>query len=955
MSAVLSSELHNPHALRTNIRAAAGAALLLFSTSCAEQINAPRRGIRIQRVVPEDSIFAGEPGEFVSREVRVLVTSPAGRPLPWARIAWTTQGSGSSVDGDDFSDERGLARARWRLGKSAAASYRLVARLTWPSASEPVVFSAIAVPTQVAALRLSRDSIAGEVGDTVLVAGAATDPFGNSFIPDSLELLSLDTSRVVVLPHRRLLLTARGTTRVTVHAGTAIDTLSASAAQIVGAITAPDSIGFRSLGDEARVDAALFDRHGALIRDSLPVVELADSTVVRTVAPLHLRAVNDGSTRLRLVAGGVSRDVVASVRQWAVRVAANARTIDVDAIGDTLAVSARAFDALGGPLPVGRVLFRSNDSSVVAVDETGAIISTGNGAAHVFAFADGAVDTISVQVRQHAASIRASQPALRLNAVGARMAMHAIAYDRRSTAIRGALITAQTRDSSIAFIESDSAVVARANGATVAVLRSDTAVLELPINVEQVAATIVGARGDMSFDALAARDSMQFTVYDSLGSVINDAVVEASTDDTAIATSDGTTIIATGNGATLATFSSGPARLTVPILVAQRAAELSVDESLFAAPRRAYLGETLDPAPRAVDRLGSPMPSASVLVSPDTTSVVDTIAGARLRVVGSGWVDLRFSINAVVVTRRLRIYVAPELLEREASSVQLVGLPDTVNPWAPTLVEAPNGATRLYFAGYKPSPGDDVDRADLDYFESTDGQTFSYRGTALPHAPLVTDPYGWGIENIAITPRNDGPGYRMYFAGGSTTLGWQVFSAVGNGVDPWAAEPGIRLPNDGGDHPEGEGMVVLPGAAGGYRMIGGSMVVTRVASGSWQIVEYESNDQMNWTFRREHIAQGADGPGTARAVYSPTIVQFGRGAYRMFYTGDNILVSPTPLSNMWSAVSFDLESWHGEGTFIVATSDNVMYASALGDRVAYLLSPCGGCRGRLAIASIRQR
>jgi hypothetical protein len=58
---------------------------------------------------------------------------------------------------------------------------------------------------------------------------------------------------------------------------------------------------------------------------------------------------------------------------------------------------------------------------------------------------------------------------------------------------------------------------------------------------------------------------------------------------------------------------------------------------------------------------------------------------------------------------------------------------------------------------------------------------------------------------------------------------------------------------------------------------------------------------------------------------------------------------------MWSAVSFDLENWLAEGTFITAAAENVMYASALGDRIAYVLSPCSGCRSRLAIATIRQR
>jgi hypothetical protein len=626
----------------------------------------------------------------------------------------------------------------------------------------------------------------------------------------------------------------------------------------------------------------------------------------------------------------------------------------VGQVGDTVALGLDATDPYGNHFAPDSVAWSAGDTSRVAFTPDKRIVLTGRGATAVVVRSGTAADTVLVRAQQVVARIVAADSIV-FTSLGERRTLGTTLLDRRGLVVSDSIPAVAITDTSIAVFDSSGLIVARANGTTVLVLRSDTLITRVRLAVRQVPATMSASLDSLVFDALGAVDSIRAVAHDSLGVPIPDAVVETQIADASVATVNGTHITSAGNGRTTLLLASGVALRSVPVTVAQRAVTLSIDETIFAAPRSARVGETIDLGVRGTDRLGNAITSPSLRVKPDAVGVVDAGLAGSVSVVGSGWVDLRITSADIVLTRRLQVYLAPDLLEREASDVRLVGLPDSVSPWAPTLVAAPNGTTRLYFGAYKPSPADVIDRADLDYFESTDGQLFTYRGIAIPHGPAATDLYGWGIENIAIVPRNDGPGFRLYFAGGSTTLGWQVFSAVGDGVGQWTTEAGIRLPNDGGNSPEGEGMVVVPREGGGYRMIEGSMVMTKVASGSWQIVEYQSDDQLNWTFRREHLAQGADGKGTARAVYSPTIVRFGRGVYRMFYTGDNFRVSPTPQSNMLSAVSFDLESWVPEGIFIAAGAEDVMYASALGNRVAYLLTRCGGCKVRLAIASIRQR
>lgn len=941
---------------RQAVTAGAALGIALIANSCEDNITSPMRGVRIQRESVIDTLFVGEPGGFTTRDVKVRVYSPTGAPLAGARVEWSTVGTEGEVERSTRTGDDGIARVRWRLGTSAATRYRLIARVPLAGLRDSVSFAGRAIPTRVAWLNFSSDTVLGDVGDTLAVSVEAADQYGNRFTPDSL-LFEGDPARVKVLAGNRLTLLARGSARVTVSAGAGQDTLAITARQVVSSILAPDSLLFASIGEQRIINATLIDRRGLSIRDSLPLVELGENSPVSRNAGsgIVLVAEREGVGSLLLRAGSVARPTAVTIRQRAVRVALDSGHVSFDALGDSLQLQSVAYDAFGSPLATGRITYQCAGDTVVAISADGWVRAVRPGRALVIASADAASDTASVAVSQRPASLTAEPASLRINALGGRASVTLTVRDHNGNRIPTAPIELVSNDTGIVRVDADRKVTARATGTAIVYARSDTLTLGVPVAVQQVPASILLDHDSLVFDALSASAQIRAIVLDSLGVRIPGASVRFAAENSAIAQVAGDTIVSVANGSTGIIVSSDGASRRLAVAVAQQAVGLLVDEALFAQPRSARVGDFLDLDIRGQDRLGNAMPIANSQVRVDTVGVVRVGSAGGLVVEGSGWVDVDIRSGSFQLTKRLRIYVAPELIAREASGVELVGLPDTVNPWAPTLVAAPNGTTRLYFAAYKPSPGDDVDRADLDYFDSADGHVFTYRGTAMPRAPAVTDPFGWGIENVAIVPRNDGPGNRMYFAAGSTTLGWQVFSAVGDGVGPWTPEPGIRIGNDGGESPQGEGMVVLPKEGGGYRMFAGSMYVTKVSSGSWQIVEYESNDQLNWTFRREHLAQGVDGDGDSRAVYSPTIVKVGRGLYRMFYTGDNLRLSPTPQSNMWSAVSFDLEHWRTEGPFIAAEAANVMYASALGDRIAYLLSPCSGCKARLAIGTMLQR
>jgi len=200
----------------------------------------------------------------------------------------------------------------------------------------------------------------------------------------------------------------------------------------------------------------------------------------------------------------------------------------------------------------------------------------------------------------------------------------------------------------------------------------------------------------------------------------------------------------------------------------------------------------------------------------------------------------------------------------------------------------------------------------------------------------------------------------MFFAAGSNACyGWQVFSAVSTDGSTWSKEPGVRLSNGSTGpkgpppyppYPVGEGMWVEPLPLGGWRMLVGTQEHVQPPNTTWQIAEWTSPDQLNWTYQRTVVTtrqMPASGQG---AVYSPSIRQVAPGIWRMLFTADD-RGNPGSRSQAWSAVSTDLETWQIEGPVLGASGSNVYYVTGVDDQVVFLRQDSGGPLG-IATATV---
>lgn len=348
---------------------------------------------------------------------------------------------------------------------------------------------------------------------------------------------------------------------------------------------------------------------------------------------------------------------------------------------------------------------------------------------------------------------------------------------------------------------------------------------------------------------------------------------------------------------------------------------------------------------------------ALIASSPQVSSAQGTVAGgdcATLAALRSGFDTLTISAGRDTVEVSLVLAIRPIPSSPTGDFITLDSFPPGYRLWAPSARLNTQGDVELYVTGYLQVPDSNgVGPGALHRLVSSDGASFQYDGIAVPLPPAPCGLICTGIENIAVIPRNDAPGWRMLLAAGSSgAYGWQVFSAVSGDERTWAIEPGVRISNGGvvppappqtPPWPVGEGMVIdqLPG--GDWRMLVGGYEPVPGAAAKFQVVEYQSPDQINWHYQGARFTTDQLPATAQRSVYSPTLVEFVPGLWRMFVTADDLDVAGGR-SRIFSAISTDRVTWQFETELLGAAGTSLYYSALVKDRLYFLREDVGQLR-----------
>ena len=127
---------------------------------------------------------------------------------------------------------------------------------------------------------------------------------------------------------------------------------------------------------------------------------------------------------------------------------------------------------------------------------------------------------------------------------------------------------------------------------------------------------------------------------------------------------------------------------------------------------------------------------------------------------------------------------------------------------------------------------------------------------------------------------------------------------------------------------------------GTWRMIVSTYEPLMPPEDKFQITEWRSPDQLNWSYLRSLLTTRQLPPEGQRSAYSPTIREVVPGLWRMIFTADD-RHQPGGRSRLWSAVSVDQVHWQLEGEILGEPGLEYFYSALVDDRLFTLRSPQG--------------
>ena len=425
----------------------------------------------------------------------------------------------------------------------------------------------------------------------------------------------------------------------------------------------------RSLGETVQLTAAVQDQNGQTMTGVTVTWASRDIAVATVNAAGLVTAVRNGVVIVQASVGTVvgTADVTVEQRPAEVRVSPAADTLV--ALGDTLRLSAEAFDANGHPVADVQLTWASGDESVATVDAGGLVMAAGNGTASVTASVEEAAGSAEVTVDQRPAEVRVSPGADTLVALGDTLRLSAEAFDTNGHTVGDAEFTWTSDDESVLTVDAAGLVTAVGRGgATVTATTGDVSG-SAAVTVEQRPLEVRVSPGADTLAALGDTLRLSAEALDGNGNVVPDAEFTWASGDAAVAAVDSTGLVtAVSNGsAEVAASVAGTAGSTV-VTVAQRAVDMRVSP----AADTLLSGDTLRLSAEAEDANGHLLTNAGFIWSSGDESVAAVDANGLVTAMAAGSAEVAVAEATAGLTRTVLLLVV-EVREELAEVHEALG------------------------------------------------------------------------------------------------------------------------------------------------------------------------------------------------------------------------------------------------------------------------------------------
>ena len=258
---------------------------------------------------------------------------------------------------------------------------------------------AVTVAQEVSAVAVTPAADTLVAGDTLRLAAEAADANGHPVAGAEFGWASSDTLVAVVDEAGLVTGVGAGEAEVTATAagvaGRALLTVVAPAPTAL-AVT-PDTVALTALGQTVQLAAEVRDQIGRVMEGVTVSWSSADTTVATVDSTGLATAIGGGATTIAATAGEVSGAAVVKVMQSAGSVVVSP-SADTVALGDTLRLTAEAFDANGHAVDGAEFRWASSDGAVARVDGSGLVTGVADGMATITAEAGSARGTAQITV-----------------------------------------------------------------------------------------------------------------------------------------------------------------------------------------------------------------------------------------------------------------------------------------------------------------------------------------------------------------------------------------------------------------------------------------------------------------------------------------------------------------------------------------------------------------------------
>lgn len=268
----------------------------------------------------------------------------------------------------------------------------------------------------------------------------------------------------------------------------------------------PSTAQLASIGATVQLTATVLDQRGQPMANAAVTWASSDGSVASVDGSGNVSATTNGSVTITATSGNASGTATVTVAQQPVRVDVSPPTASLSSVGQTVQLTAEAFDANGHSIAGINFNWTSSNASVATVDAAGLVTARRPGNADIAAAASGVRASSAITVSVEAVALSVSPSAHTMFSVGDTLRLSAEVLDSQGNAIPGISVTWASENSGIATVDTEGLVTSVRSGSTNVYAEAGQLADSASISVAQLA-----VRVELTPD----RDTLQ-TVGDTL-------------------------------------------------------------------------------------------------------------------------------------------------------------------------------------------------------------------------------------------------------------------------------------------------------------------------------------------------------------------------------------------------------------------------------------------------------